>query len=295
MKLSVKKIDALRRELQFEVSGERVNTKLQEVFEEITRVAKVKGFRPGKAPRDVVEAHYGDHAREEMIKKLIPEVYREGVEKEKLDPIDFPDITDVELKNDTLKFKASIDIKPEISLKEYKGIAVKRKSAKVSDEEISKTLDYLKKSQGKDDAVLDDAFAHSLGYPSFEDFKQTLIRQMEMDKDRQNRVDMEQQVVDALLKDVKISVPTALLEKQIEHRIHELAHRFQSQRMPEAEIKKREDEWRKELRPIVERDIKAYFVFEAIAKAENITVGENENLPNKVMAFLLKEAKWEEA
>ena len=49
------------------------------------------------------------------------------------------------------------------------------------------------------------------------------------------------------------------------------------------------------LQPVVEKDVKAYLIFDAIAKEENMTVAEGENLPNKVMAFLMKEAKWEEA
>lgn len=295
MKLSVKKVDALKRELKFEVAGERITKKKEETLSEISRVAKIKGFRPGKAPRQVVEANYGDYAKEEMIKKLIPEVYREGLEQEKIDPLDLPEINDVEFKNDVLTFTAVVDIKPEVKVKDYKGIKVKRKSAKVTEEEINKTLDYLKKSQGKEDAVIDDAFVKGLGYPTLDSFKQFLTRQMEMDKDRQNRMDIENQVVEALLKDTKFAVPQSLVKRQLEHRIEELQERVKSQGMPEAEIKKKEEDWRKDLQPAVERDVKAFLVFDAIAKEEKITAVEGENLPNKVMAFLLKEAQWEEA
>ena len=295
MKLSVKKVDALKRELRFEISGERIVQKKEETLAEISRVAKIKGFRPGKAPRQVVEANYGDYAKEEMIKKIIPEVYREGLEQEKIDPLDLPEINDVQFKNDVLTFTAVVDIKPEVKVKDYKGIKVKRKSSKVTEEEMNKTLDYLKKSQGKDDAVIDDAFVKGLGYPTLDSFKQFLTRQMEMDKDRQNRMDIENQIVDALLKETKLTVPQTLVKRQLEHRLGDLIERVKSQGMPETEIKKKEEEWRKDLQPAVERDVKAFLVFDAIAKEEKITVSENESLPNKVMAFLLKEAQWEEA
>jgi len=294
MKLSVKKVDALKREMRFELSGERVTKQLEATMEEICRVARIKGFRPGKAPRNVVEQHHGEYAKEEAIKKLIPDAYREGLEQEKLDPIDLPEINDVEFKNNVLTFTAVVDIKPEIKIKNYKGIKVTRKSSKVSDEEVNKTLDYLKKSQGKEDAVIDDAFAKSLGYPSLDEFRQFLVRQMEMDKDRHNRVDVENQIVDALLKETKFTVPQSLVKRQVENRIEEMKHRFTHQGVPETEIKKREEEWRKELQEPVERDVKAYLVFDEIAKQENITVAEKESLPHKVMAFLMKEAQWEE-
>jgi FKBP-type peptidyl-prolyl cis-trans isomerase (trigger factor) len=133
-----------------------------------------------------------------------------------------------------------------------------------------------------------------LGYPNIEEFKQFLTRQMEMDKDRQNRLDVENQIVEALIKDAKLTVPQTLVKRQMEHRIEDLKQRFQHQGVPEAEVAKREDEWRKELQSAVERDVKAYLIFDEIAKQEKITVGEKESLPNKVMAFLMKEAVWEE-
>ncbi len=153
----------------------------------------------------------------------------------------------------------------------------------------------MKKSQGKEDAAIDDNFVKGLGYPTLDSFNQFLTRQMEMDKDRQNRMDIENQIVDALLKEAKFTVPQSLVKRQIEHRLEDLKQRVKSQGMPEAEITKKEEEWRKDLQPAVERDVKAYLVFDAIAKEEKIAVSEGEGLPNKVMAFLMKEAQWEEA
>ena len=92
MKVEVKKIDATKRELRFEIPQERVSKKLEEVYEDIGKVAKIKGYRPGKAPRSVVETHHGSLAREETLKKIIPEVYREGIEQEKIEPLDLPEI-----------------------------------------------------------------------------------------------------------------------------------------------------------------------------------------------------------
>jgi FKBP-type peptidyl-prolyl cis-trans isomerase (trigger factor) len=294
MKVVVKKIDALKRELKFEIPKDRVSKKIDEVYEEIGKVAKIKGYRPGKAPRNVVETHHGGLAREETLKKLIPEVYREGIQQEKIDPLDLPEIGDVQFKDGMITFTATVDIKPEVTIKDYKNIPVKRKSSAVTSEELDKMLDYFKKSQGQEKEALDDAFARGLGYPNLDALKQALTRQMEIDKDRQNRMDVENQLIEALLKNAKLSVPQSLLKRQMEHRVEEAKHRLKHQGLSDEDIKKREEEIRKDLEKVVEKDVKAYLIFDKIAELENITVAQGENLPAKVIEFLLKQAKWEE-
>lgn len=295
MKVEVKKVDALKRELKFEVPKDRVAKTMSEVYSEIGKVAKIKGFRPGKAPRHLLEAEHGALAREETLKKLIPEVYHEGITKENIDALDLPEIHDVEFKDGLVRFTAHIDIKPEIKVKDYKGIKVTRKSSKVTDEELNKTLEYFTKQGDKEAKKIDDDFAKALGYPSLETFKESLLRQMEMDKDRQNRIDVENQIVDFLIKETKFNVPQGLVKRQLEHRLHEAKHRLEHQGMPKDEIKKREEEMRKEFEKIALRDVQVFLIFDAIAKAEGITVeNEKDSLPAKVMALLLKEAKWQE-
>lgn len=294
MKLEVKKIDATRRELKFEVPKERVLKKTEEIYQEIGKSAKIKGFRPGKAPRHLLEAHHGKLAKEETLKQLIPEVYQEGLEREKINPVDLPEILDVSFKDGIIAFSAKLDIRPEVKIKNYKGIVVQRKSSIVSEDEIDKMLEFIKKGQGDKEISLDDAFAHGLGFPALADFKLSLRRQMEIDRERQNRMDIENQVIEYLLKEVTLPVPQSIMNRQLEHRLEETQKRLHSQGIKEEEIRKKEDEMRKELRPLVEKDLKTYLIMEHIAKQENIQIPEGENLFKKVIEFLLREAKWEE-
>jgi FKBP-type peptidyl-prolyl cis-trans isomerase (trigger factor) len=296
MKVDVKKVDAIRRELKFEVSKERVSRKFDEVYTELGKVLKVKGFRPGKVPRQILESQHSRTAQDEVFQKLIPEVYQEGIVQEKLVPIDMPEIHDVNFRDGVITFTAKLDIKPEIKIENYKGLKVKRKSSEVTEDEMNKTLDYFKQGQGKDkDVVIDDAFAHGLGYPSLAEFKKSLSRQMEIDKDRQNRFDVENQVIDELLKKTKVAVPQTLVRRQIEHRVEEGKKRLKAQGLSADDLQKKEEQMRKELVAPVERDIKVYLILDKIAELEKIEVKESENLPAKTMEFLLKEAKWEEA
>lgn len=297
MKVDVKKLDALKRELRFEVPKDRVNKTMEEIYGEVAKVAKVKGFRQGKVPRNILVSTHGKTVQEETIKKLIPEVYHEGLQNENIDPIDLPEIADVNFKDGALTFTAKFDIRPEIKVTKYKGLKVQRKSSKVTEEDVNKTLEILKKGQsieGKE-TVVDDAFARGLGFPNLEEFKGALTRQLEMDKDRQNRMDVEQQIVDALLKDAKFVVPQSLLKKQMEYRIRDAHKHYKSHGMSDEEIQKKEIELREQLKDAVERDVKVYLLFQEIAKTENISVAQGENVMMKVMELLLKEADWQEA
>ena len=295
MKIEVKKVDDLRRELRFEIPKERVSKKLNDVYEDIGKVAKIKGYRPGKAPRHVLEMHHSKLAQQETIEKLIPEVYQEGIAKEKIVPMDMPEIHDVTFEGGVVRFTAKLDIRPEIKVKDYKGIKVVRKSSQVTDEEVEKTLEYFKKGQGDDKSVsLDDSFARGLGYPSLADFKKFITRQLEMDKDRQNHVDVENQIVEHLLKNTKFAVPHSLIHRQVHRRMEEVQKRLKSQGMSDEDIKKREDELHKDLEKSVEKDIRVYLIFEKITELEGMTFKEGESMPHKVMELLLKEAKWEE-
>lgn len=296
MKVNIKKIDATKREMKFEVPPDRVTKTLDEIYDSIGKKARIKGFRAGKAPRHVVESEHGALAQEETIRKIIPEVYQEALTREQITPIDLPEIRDVELKDGAMRFTALFDIKPEVRIKNYKGIKVKRKGSQVTEDEINKTLDYFRQSQGGDKGMtVDDSFARGLGYPDLATFKQTLTRQLEIDKDRQNRIDIENQVVNALLKDAKLSVPQGLVKKQMEHRIREARQRMQSQNMSEEDMAKQEENLRKNLKDPVERDVKVYLVLDKIAQLENIRIAQGEQLPAKVMTFLLKEAHWDDA
>ncbi|MEW5895717.1 MAG: trigger factor [Candidatus Omnitrophota bacterium] len=296
MKVAIKKLDALKRELNFEVSKERVSKKIEEVFKDITREAKVKGFRPGKAPRHVIESEYGGLAKEEAIKKIIPEVYQEALEKESISPLDYPEIGAVEFKDGILKFTAGIEVKPEVKVTNYKGIAVTRKSSAVTDEELAKTLEYFQKGQSKEGekTEINDDFVKGLGYPNLDTFKDSLKRQMEIDKDRQNRMDVERQITDVLVKNAKLTVPQSLVQKQQEYRLSDLKRRLKSQGLPDEEIEKRANEMTKDMKELVERDVKLFLIFDKIAEDEKIQVKQGENVPAKVMEFLMKEAQWQD-
>ncbi|MBF0503926.1 MAG: hypothetical protein HQL14_02370 [Candidatus Omnitrophica bacterium] len=296
MKVEVKKMDALKHEMKFEIPRERVSQAMDAVYLEIGKHAKVKGFRPGHVPRHILASTHGRLAQDETIKKIIPEAYHEALEEHQLNPIDMPEITDVDLKDGILTFKATLDIRPQVEINKYKGMEVIRKKSDVTDEEIQKTLEFFKKGRGEETVTIDDAFAKGMGFPSLEEFKTALKRQLAFDKDRNNRLDIENQIVENLLKNAKLIVPQSLVKRQLHYRLNDALQRLKNQGSKEEDLKTKEGELRKQLEPLVEREVKVYLILEEIAKLENITAADqNESLGGKVMEYLLKEASWKDA
>ncbi|MBF0122332.1 MAG: hypothetical protein HQL21_02850 [Candidatus Omnitrophica bacterium] len=296
MKVSVKKIDALRREMHFEVPRDRVTKKLDQILGDIAKHAKIPGFRKGKAPKNLVESAHHRVAREEMLKSLVPEVYQEGLKSEAFEPIDFPAIDQVDLTDGILKFRATFDLRPEVEIKEYKGVSVTKKSAEVSDDEVTKTMDFFKKSRGMEEgAVLDDEFAKGMGFPSLEEFKKAIKRNMEQDKERQNRAEIENQLVEELMKRAKLQVPQSLVERQMEGRLEEFKRRLKQYGAKDEDIEKKIKESDKEIKDAAEKDVKVFLILQKIAEIEKIEAAKGENLSVKVIELLLKEAKWEDA
>ena len=291
MKVDVKKVNEVARELTFEVPKETVTPKFDEVYKDLAKKVTVKGFRKGKVPRNILETHHRQQAEEEVIRKVVGEAYEKALQDEDIHPIDMPEIHNVSLKEGVVRFTAKLEIKPDIQLKEYKGLKVKRKDSKVTDDELNKTLEVFKQGQGKDVEVNDD-FAKGMGFPSLEEFKKSLARQLEMEKDRQNKVDVENQIIEQLLKSTKVTVPQSLVERQLHRRLHDYQNQMQQQGVAAEEAQKRINESEKELRTAVEKDVQVYLILDKIAAEEKMDIKQGENLPAKVIEFLLKEAKW---
>src|SRR5580698_9305034 len=149
MKVEFKKVDALKREMKFEIPREKVTEAMDLVYNEIGKHAKIKGFRPGKVPRHILTTSHGQLAKDETIKKIIPQAYHDGVSQHQLNPIDLPEISEVDLKDGVLTFTATLDIRPEVDISKYKGLKVERKKSEVTDEELQKALEFFKKGRGE--------------------------------------------------------------------------------------------------------------------------------------------------
>lgn len=155
-KTKIKNVEECSALFEIEVSKEDISKAFEEVYKEITKVANIPGFRAGKAPIELVKKHYTKDAREEVLKRLIPDSYRNALSEHGVHPIGMPEITDVKFEEDLrLSFRARVDTRPKFKLKNYKGMKIEKKKVKIGDEEMDKTLQNLRDINAKFTAVED--------------------------------------------------------------------------------------------------------------------------------------------
>lgn len=289
MKREVKKIDSTKREINIEVSGDAVKNKFDEVFKRITAEAKIPGFRPGNAPRELIEKHFSSQAHEQVLKELVPDIYNKAIDEEKLDVIEMPQISQIKLDRNALSFKATVSISPEIPIKKYKGIKVEYKKASVSADEIKRNIDSLKESR-KVDSV-DDSFAKRLCYPALGDLEKAVERQLFTQKENQQRQQIEAQIIDGLLKELEFGIPQSMVERQLQELLRQAKLDLALKGMPREKIDEQEKELAKELQPQAREQVKVYLVLAEIAKKESIP--QDNDMTRKVMELLLREADWQ--
>ena len=289
MKVDVKKIDQNKRELSIEVNDDIITKKFEEVYERIAKDAKIPGFRPGKAPRDILEKHYNSIAHEEVLKGLIPQVYDQAVDSQKLDVVDLPQISEVKLDKSTLSFKARVEIKPEIKIKDYKGIKINYQNIEVKPEQIKARLDSIKESRKIEN--IDDALAKSLGYCAVPDLEKALEAQIYLQEENEQRTKIEQEVIKHITAESDFNLPVSLVERQLKDMISHAKVELALRGVSEEEIRKQEDKLNTQLKPEAVQRVKIYLILEAIAKKENIAL--DDHMPSKVMEFLFREADWQ--
>jgi FKBP-type peptidyl-prolyl cis-trans isomerase (trigger factor) len=288
MKTEVKKIDNITRELNIEVSGDLVKNKFEEVFKKIVQEAKVPGFRPGHAPRDIIEKQYSSHAHEQVLRELVPDVYNQAIGKENLDVIELPKISEVKLDRNTLSFKAVVEISPEIEVKNYKGIKVNYKKIEVTPDEIKRNIDSLKESRKIDN--LNDVFARGIGYPDLAEFEKAIERQIFIQKENQQRQKIEDGIIEDLTKNLDFKLPPSLVNRQVQEMLRHAKVDLAMKGVPREKIDEQENELLKSLEPEARKQVKIYLVLAEIAKKENIPM--DDKMPSKVMELLLREANW---
>ena len=126
--------------------------KVEETFEEITRQfqreAKFPGFRPGKAPKDMVAKRYESEIQDEVKRKLISDSYRKAVADQKISPVITPDIEEIQFaRGQPLHFVATVETAPEFALPEYKGLRAQREIGGATSADIERALNLFRERQ----------------------------------------------------------------------------------------------------------------------------------------------------
>jgi trigger factor len=144
MRVSVEEISPIKKKVNIEVPEEQVIKEVDSFYREVSRKAKIKGFRPGKVPRNILERHFKDYVKTEVIQKLIQESYPQALSEAKLHPVSNPLIDPGEMEaGKPFQYAATIETKPEIKLEGYIGLKIEGKKEGAKDEEVEERLKDL--------------------------------------------------------------------------------------------------------------------------------------------------------
>jgi len=369
MKSKIRHKEECSKIFEIEVPSEDVRHAAEEIYREIKKVAKIPGFRPGSAPQDLLEKHYSDKANEEILKKLVPDGYREALRTHRITPVGAPRIMKICLeKNKPLTFEAHVDTRPNVRLKNYARLKIKKKRISVSGEEVEEAIarirnmqasfknverpvrkgDYaicdveafidgkpiskkhenmwiaadkeasllgmgekligLKKNDSKEMEArlpanypdkkyagkeatfkvlvkdvkerelppVDEKFAGALGMDTVEKMKKEIESQLFRRKEASLKIDMQNQILESLLRAHKFAVPSGMVERQKEYFKRRLEQELLQNKMPKEEAEKKIKEMDPKLASDASDKVRLYFILDEIAFKEKVEVTEKE-------------------
>jgi len=146
--VTVENLAPCKKLVRVEVESQKVDETFDSITKDFQKQAALPGFRPGKAPRDMVLRKYEKDIEDEVKKKLISDSYRKAMEEQKLDVLGYPDIEEIQFgRGQSLQFAATVETAPDFELPEYKGLPAKQEARSVTPEDIERALDTLRQQQ----------------------------------------------------------------------------------------------------------------------------------------------------
>jgi len=157
MQVTVEDQSSVKKTLHIEIPEDQITKEIDKAYTELKKRAKIKGFRPGKVPRGMLERYYGKDVNADVTSRLIQESFVEAIREKDLKIIATPKIDPPELKAKApYKYSAAIEIKPEIEDIDFKGMDLKKTLYTISDEEVDTQLKMLQKNMAQHEKIEED-------------------------------------------------------------------------------------------------------------------------------------------
>jgi len=157
MKVDVEDLSSVKKVLHIEIPEDEIVRELDTAYQTLKKKAKIKGFRPGKVPRNVLERLYKKDVHADVISRLIQNSFVDALKETDLNIVGDPKLDPPELdEKGPYKYDATVEIKPAIENVEFKGLALKKNIYSVSDEEIDAQLKMLQRNLTKQNRIDED-------------------------------------------------------------------------------------------------------------------------------------------
>ncbi|MGD0304155.1 MAG: trigger factor [Candidatus Acidiferrales bacterium] len=134
-----------KREIEMEIPADVAQKATEKVARDFAKVARIPGFRPGKAPIPLIRRRFADDIQTEVLQSLVPEYLTKALDEKKLAPITRPEVDKVEFKEgEPLKFRAVFEVLPEFELGDYKNLDVKVDAVEAGDAQVDKAIEEMR-------------------------------------------------------------------------------------------------------------------------------------------------------
>jgi trigger factor len=162
MKVTVEELSPSKRALHVELPPERVAETMEATLKEMSRKIHVPGFRKGKVPPQIIQRRFQSSLEEEVLRELIPDSYRQALTQADITPVGQPRVEDVHFHvGEPLSYRAVVEVKPPVTVKDYRGIPLERKAVEVTDQEVERALEFLREDAAE--------YAPTEGWPALRD------------------------------------------------------------------------------------------------------------------------------
>ncbi|HVU01847.1 MAG TPA: trigger factor [Polyangiaceae bacterium] len=146
MQVTVQKLSPVLVELDVRVDADRVKSELSKAYTSLAKSARVKGFRPGKAPKKVLAHYFGPRVAADVAQRLVDDTFQKAVTEQNMQPVTQPSIEPSQvLEDQPFSYKARVEVLPEIAAVTYDGFEVKRPKVAVTDDRLSQELEQLRR------------------------------------------------------------------------------------------------------------------------------------------------------
>lgn len=161
--------------LTIEVDAETVNVALDKAFKKVVNKVNVPGFRKGKVPRKMFEQRFGvESLYQDALDVMLPDAYSKAIDETGIEPVDYPEIDVQQMeKGKSMIFTATVTVKPEVQLGDYKGLEVEAQDTTVTDENVEEELKSLQEKNAelvvKEDGAVEDGDTVVIDFEGFVD------------------------------------------------------------------------------------------------------------------------------
>jgi len=154
MQVTIEDVSPVEKKVDVVIPWDRVKNKLDEQYRKLGKQAKLKGFRPGKVPRNILEKLYGKDVNLEVAKALVQESFVELAREQELKPVADPVVQDASIKfGENFHYVARVEVRGEFEPKDYKGLAVDKRAPKIDPARVDHELEHLRISYAKFRAI----------------------------------------------------------------------------------------------------------------------------------------------